>query len=262
VPVTAPGAFAEYAGLPAAPGKSLPQIFETVAKGELGALLVVGANPVASLAVNPATLKKTFVIVQDLFLTETAALADVVFPAASLYEKSGTVTNTYGDVQLVKKAADRAGVKPDLEILVRLAGAMGEDVKALVHFGTFSKGAVTADLGQSRGAQAGEADRHAVWLAANNLEPKLSPFDPLALLDEIQRLVPGYALDRISLLGGNDVRTEPGFVPVAPLTEAVPGMMAPAHDGLFTSGTLGRYSPALKELARHQARELVQIETQ
>jgi len=58
------------------------------------------------------------------------------------------------------------------------------------------------------------------------------------------------------------VRTEPGFVPVAPLTEAVPGMMAPAHDGLFTSGTLGRYSPALKELARHQARELVQIETQ
>ena len=46
-------------------------------------------------------------------------------PAASLYEKSGTVTNTYGDVQMVRKAADRAGVKPDFEILVRLAGAMG-----------------------------------------------------------------------------------------------------------------------------------------
>ena len=115
---------------------------------------------------------------QDLFLTETAALADVVFPAASLYEKTGTVTNTYGDVQLVKKAADRAGVKPDFEILVRLAGAMGADVKLLVPFG---KGGVTADLGQSRGAQAGEADRHAVWLAANNLEPRLSPFDPLAV---------------------------------------------------------------------------------
>jgi NADH-quinone oxidoreductase subunit G len=67
---------------------------------------------------------------------------------------------------------------------------MGVDVKTLVPFG---KGGVTADLGQSRGAQAGEADRHAVWLAANNLEPKLSPFDPLAVLDEIARLVPGYA---------------------------------------------------------------------
>ncbi len=152
---------------------------------------------------------------QDIFLTETAALADVVLPAASLYEKSGTVTNAYGDVQLVKKAADRAGVKPDFEILVRLAGAMGVDVKSLVPFG---KSGVTADLGQSRGAQSGEADRHAVWLAANNLEPKLSPFDPLAVLDEIARLVPGYALDRINLFGGNDVPTEPGFVPVSALT--------------------------------------------
>jgi NADH-quinone oxidoreductase subunit G len=211
----------------------------------------VGANPVASLGVAPEALKKTFVVVQDLFLTETAAQADVVLPAASLYEKSGTVTNTFGDVQLVKKAADRAGVKPDLEILVRLAGAMGVDVKALVPFG---KGAVTADLGQSRGAQAGEADQHAVWLAANNLEPKLSPFDPLAVLDEIARLVPGYALDRINLLCGNDVRTELGFVPVAALTEALTGLITPVHGGLFTSGMLGERSAALKELKKHQAR--------
>jgi NADH-quinone oxidoreductase subunit G len=259
VPVTAPGAFAEYPGLPATPGKTLPQMLEAAAKGELGALLVVGANPVGALGLNAATLKETSVVVQELFLTETAALADVVLPAASLYEKSGTVTNAFGDVQLVKKAADRAGVKPDLEILVQLAGAMGADVKKLVRFG---KGGVTADLGQSRGAQAGEADQHAVWLAANNLEPKLSPFDPLAVLDEIQRLVPGYEMDRINLLGGNDMRTEPGFVPAAALTEAVPGLVAPARDGLFTSGTLGRYSPALKELRNHQVRDLVQIETQ
>jgi NADH-quinone oxidoreductase subunit G len=255
VPVTAPGAFVEYPGLPATPGKTLPQIFEAAAKGELGALLVVGANPVASLGVDSAALKKTFVVVQDIFLTETAALADVVFPAASLYEKSGTVTNTFGDVQLVNKAADRAGVKPDFEILVRLAGAMGVDVKTLVPFG---KGGVTADLGQSRGAQAGEADQHAVWLVANHLEPKMSPFDPLAVLDEIARLVPGYALDRVNLFGGNDVRSEPGFVPVAALTEALPGLVRPAHDGLFTSGTLGRYSPALKELEKHQAHELAE----
>ena len=249
VPVTAPGAFAEYPGLPATPGKTLSEIFDAAGKGELGALLVVGADPVAKLGVSPAALQNTFVIVSDIFLTQTAALADVVFPAASLYEKTGTVTNTFGDVQLARKAADRAGVKPDFEILVRLAGAMGVDLKTLVPFG---KSGTTADLGQSRGAQAGEADRHAVWLQANGLEPKLSPFDPLAVLDEIARLVPGYVLDRMNLLGGNDVRTEPGFVPVAALTGR--GLITPARDGLFTSGTLGQHSTALTELMQYQAR--------
>ena len=52
-------------------------------------------------------------------------LADVVLPAANLYEKSGSVTNSYGDLQLVKKAADRAGVRTDFELIVRLAGHMG-----------------------------------------------------------------------------------------------------------------------------------------
>ena len=152
-------------------------------------------------------------------------------------------------MQLARKAADRAGVKPDFEIIVRLASAMGADVKSLVPFG---KGNVTADLGQSRGAQAGEADRHTVWLAANNLELKLSPLDPLAMLDEIERLVPGYTLDRLNLFGGNDVPTEPGLVPVSPQTNAGPDLVVPAHDGLFTSATLGGYSKALRELELHQ----------
>jgi NADH-quinone oxidoreductase subunit G len=254
VPVTTPGAFAEYTGLPATPGMTRKEMMEAAANSELGALLIVGADPAAKLSVDAAAMKKTFVIVADLFLTKTAALADIVFPAASLYEKSGTVTNTFGDVQLVSKAADRAGVKPEFEILVRLAGAMGVDVKTLVPFGSSG---TTADLGQSRGVQAGEADRHAVWLAANNLEPKMSPFDPLAVLDEIARLVPGYALDRVNLLSGNDVPSEPGFVPISALTGK--SEITPAHDGLFTSGTLGEYSPALKELKLHQAPKLVQI---
>jgi NADH-quinone oxidoreductase subunit G len=245
VPVSAPGAFAtEYDGMPATAGKTKSEMLG----GGLTALLVVGANPAAAgSGVDPNALKNTFVVVQDLFLTETAALADVVFPAASLYEKTGTVTNTFGDLQMVKKAADHAGVKPDFEILVRLAGSMGVDVKKLVPFGS---GGVTADLGQSRGAQSGEADRHAVWLASNGLEAKLSPFDPLAVLDEIERLVPGYKLDRLNLFGGNDVPTEPGFVPVSDLSGS--GTIIPTHDGLFTSGTLGRYSPALLELEQHQ----------
>jgi NADH-quinone oxidoreductase subunit G len=230
-------------------------MFAAGAKGELGALLVAGANPASAPGFDPAALKNTFLIVEDIFLTETAALADVVLPAASLYEKTGTVTNTYGDVQLVKKAADRAGVKPDFEILVRLAGAMGIDVKTLVPFG---KGGVTADLGQSRGVQSGEADRHAVFLEANNLEPKLSPFDPLAVLDEIARLVPGYQLDRINLFLGNDVATDPGFVPVSTLAPSAAGLVLPDHDTLFTSATLGRYSPALQELKLHQSHELAE----
>jgi NADH-quinone oxidoreductase subunit G len=231
-------------------------MLDAAAAGDLGALLVVGADPVSRAKLSPAALAKTFLIVQDLFLTETAALADVVLPAASLYEKSGTVTNTFGDIQIVRKAADRAGVKPDFEILVRLAGGMGVDVSTIVPFG---KRGTTGDLGQSRGAQAGEADRHAVWLEANGLEPRLSPFDPLAVLDEIERLVPGYTLDRINLFAGNDVHTalaSPGFVPASEL--ASPGLIVPAHDTLFTSGTLGRFSPALRQLEEHQSKELAE----
>ncbi len=256
-PVAAAGAFApDYPGMPSAPGKNLAQILDATWSGALGALLVIGSNPLADAKLDRASLKKTFLIVQDIFLTETAAAADVVFPAASLYEKTGTVTNTYGDLQLARKAADHAGVKPDFEILVRLAASMDADVKALVPFG---KRGVQADLGQSRGAQAGEADRHAVWLAANNLEPKLSPFDPLALLDEIERLVPGYKLDRLNLFGGNDVHTEliveSGFVPVSALAASGDNLVKPVHNGRFTSGTLGRYSNGLKDLEKHQAAE-------
>ncbi len=259
VPVTARGPFAEYPNLPAMPGKTLPQMIQAAAKGDLAALLVVGANPVARREVDLAALQNTFLIVQDLFLTETAALAHAVFPAASLYEKSGTVTNTFGDLQMVRKAADRAGAKPDFEILVRLADAMGADIRKLVPFG---KGAMTADLGQSRGAQAGEADRHAVWLEANGLEPKLSPFDPFAVLDEIERLVPGYKLDRMNLLTGNDVRAEfaPSVVPPAAATAAgAENLIVPAHNTLFTSSTLGRYCPGLNEIEAHQTREHAEV---
>jgi NADH-quinone oxidoreductase subunit G len=234
VPVSAPAAFGEeYAGLSTAAGLDAVAIFDAAGQGRLGALFAVGSDPVTSFGVDPAALKNTFVVVQDIFLTATAQLADVVLPSASLYEKTGTLTNTYGDVQLAKKAADIAGTKPDFEILVRIAGGMGADVKRLVPFGRTN--GVSADMGQSRGAQSGEADRHAVWLTAQGLEPRLSPFDPLAVLDEIERLVPSYKLDRLNLFGGNDVTTQPGFVPVSQLA-ASRDLVMPAHDGLFTSG--------------------------
>ncbi len=191
VPVTAAAQFTEEYGasLPTQPGLDMLQMFDAAESGALAALLVVGANPVDRYGIDAEDLRNTFIIAQDMFLTETAQLASVVFPAANLYEKSGTVTNTYGDLQLVKKAADKAGVRTDFEIVVRLADAMGADIRKLVPFG---KAGVRADFGQARGAQSGEADRHGVWLSAHHLEPKLSPFDPFAILDEMQRLVPAY----------------------------------------------------------------------
>jgi NADH-quinone oxidoreductase subunit G len=243
----------EYS-VPAQPGLDLVQMFDKAAAGELAALYVAGSNPIRRYSVDPGVLQNTFVVVQDMFLTETASLADVILPAANLYEKSGSVTNSYGDLQQVKKAGDYPGARTDFEMIVRIADKMGADVHKLVPFGT---GGVRADMGQTRGAQAGEADRHAVWLAANNLEPRLSPFDPFAILDEIQRVVPGYGLSRLQLLAGNDQHLEPaagvtrdssGLVQITNRRDLV----LPAADTLFTSGTLGRYSPMLNDVQRHQ----------
>ena len=89
---------------------------------EMDILWVVGANPLKSGA--PAG-KKSFVVVQDMFLTETARTADVILPAASAYEKNGTVTNVCGEVQRVRKAAQTMGAKPDLEIIGLIAKEMG-----------------------------------------------------------------------------------------------------------------------------------------
>jgi NADH-quinone oxidoreductase subunit G len=239
----------EYAA-PNEPGLDMLGIFDAAAKGELSALYVVGSNPVSRYNVDPATLKNTFVVVQEMFLTETAALADVILPAANLYEKAGSITNSYGDLQQVKKAGDRAGVRSDFEMIVRIADKIGASVSKLVPFG---KG-LRADMGQTRGAQSGEADRHAVWLTANNLEPRLSPFDPYSILDEIQRLVPGYnSLLRLQFLSGNDQHLQPAAPQGLVQIETRRDLVLPANDTLFTSGTLGRYSAMLNDLQQNEA---------
>ncbi len=249
VPISSPGPLSEYNAAPE-PGLDLLQIFDAAAVGNLSALYVVGSNPISRFGVDPATLKNTFVVVQEMFLTETAALADVILPSANLYEKSGSVTNSYGDLQKVNKAGDRAGVRTDFEMIVRIADKMGANVRALVPFG---KG-LRADMGQTRGAQTGEADRHAIWLTANNLEPRLSPFDPSAMLDEIQRLVPGYDLLRLQLLSGNDQHLSPPATDLVQIQPARRDLVLPANDSLFTSGTLGRYSPMLNDIQQFQSR--------
>ncbi len=232
----------EWPEMPQAAGLDLLGMIDAAKAGKLKALYVVGSNPIGRMKIDPFAFSHSFVVVQDMFLTETAVIADVVLPAANAYEKSGTATNTCGDVQLVKKAGEVSGTKTDFEMMVRIADAMGTDVRKLVPFG----GGVRADMGQSRGAQSGEADRHSVWLEMQGLEPKLSPLDPMAILDEIQRLVPGYDVSRMNLLAGNSEHTS--------LTKSGPGalqkadLIVPANDGLFTSGTLGQYSRALKSV--------------
>jgi NADH-quinone oxidoreductase subunit G len=233
---------AEWSAIPQTPGLDLAGMVNAAKDGKLKALYVVGSNPIGRQSIDPFAFSNSFVVVQDMFLTETAVMADVVLPAANAYEKSGSVTNTTGDVQLVKKAGEVSGTKPDFEMIVRIADAMGADVRKLVPFG----GGVRADMGQSRGAQSGEADRHSVWLEMQGLEPKLNPLDPMAILDEIQRLVPGYDVSRMNLLAGNSEHTS--LSKSGPGAAQKPESIVPALDGLFTSGTLGRYSRALKSV--------------
>ncbi|MGA3105839.1 MAG: NADH-quinone oxidoreductase subunit NuoG [Terriglobales bacterium] len=237
----------EWGKLPTEKGLSLPEMMESAKNGGLKALYVVGSNPVGRLGIDPFTLSKSFVVVQDMFLTETANIADVVLPAANAYEKTGTFTNTCGDLQLVKKAGEVADAKPDFEMIVRIADAMGFDVHGLVPFG----GGTHADMGQTRGAQSGEADRHAVWLEAHNLEPKMTPFDPMAILDEVQRVVRGYDVSRVNLLAGNDQHLEIAESGASAIQDA--GLVAPAHDDLFSSGTLGRYSKTLNSVYENKS---------
>jgi NADH-quinone oxidoreductase subunit G len=232
----------EWADIPQSAGLDLPGMIDATKSGKLKGLYVVGSNPVGRFNIDPFVFAKSFVVVQDMFLTETAEMADVVLPAANAYEKSGTITNTCGDVQLVKKAGEVSGLKSDFEMIVRIADAMGHDVHTLVPFGQGD----SADMGQSRGAESGEADRHAVWLETHGLEPKFSPFDPIAILDEIQRLVPGYDVSRANLVGGNSEHTS--LATAGAGTQQKPELIVPAKDTLFTSGTLGRYSRALKSV--------------
>jgi NADH-quinone oxidoreductase chain G len=232
----------EWAEIPQTTGLDLPAMLDAAKSGNLKALYVVGSNPVGRLNLDPFVFAKSFVVVQDMFLTETAEMADVVLPAANAYEKSGTMTNTCGDVQLVKKAGDVSGVKSDFEMIVRITDAMGQDVHKLVPFGRGE----SADMGQSRGAESGEADRHAVWLETHALEPKLSPLDPIAILDEIHRLVPGYDVSRANLVGGSSEHTTLGSAGSGAQHKSE--LIVPAKDTLFTSGTLGRYSRVLRSV--------------
>jgi NADH-quinone oxidoreductase subunit G len=165
---------------------------------ELSVLWVVGSNPLRA-----ADRKAGYLVVQDMFLTETALQADVVLPAANAYEKDGTVTNTTGEVQRLKRAIQTMGAKPDLEIMGFLAREMG----------------AAAVVG---------------------------PWSPETVFEEIRRTVRGYEVSMPVIATGGAAQTMPvnGRIPV----ESRPDLVHSDHNGLFASGTLGRYSKVLNSV--------------
>jgi formate dehydrogenase alpha subunit len=133
--VTMPGVRQKFekawgVGLPDSIGLTATEMIKAALKGNLKALYIIGENPVLS---DPdvhhtigALNTLDFLVVQDIFLTETALLADVVFPAACFAEKDGTFTNTARMVQRVRKALEPPGdAKEDSLIIIELSKRFG-----------------------------------------------------------------------------------------------------------------------------------------
>jgi formate dehydrogenase major subunit len=119
--------------VPAKRGWHLSSMLEAMDRHELTALYVIGENPLQSEADRKLTERRLtgldFLVVQDIFLTATAEIADVVLPAAASWaEAEGTVTNSERRVQRVRKALDPPGeAREDLWIIYELARRMGSD---------------------------------------------------------------------------------------------------------------------------------------
>jgi formate dehydrogenase alpha subunit len=119
-------------GLPMKPGLTLVEMFNASVSGDVKALYVMGENPVLSDPnqhhVIEAIEALEFFVVQDIFLTETAQYADVVFPACAFLEKEGTVSNTERRVQPMHQVLKpRAEIKDDWWITMQIANRMGAD---------------------------------------------------------------------------------------------------------------------------------------
>ena len=112
------------------PGLTAMEIIDSVGNGAIKALIIMGENPMVSDPnlnhTGKALDAAEFLVVFDIFLTETAEKADVVLPAASFAEKDGTFTNTERRVILVRKALDAPGeAKADWKIICELSTALG-----------------------------------------------------------------------------------------------------------------------------------------
>ncbi len=113
-------------------GLRIPEMFELAVHGTLKAMFIMGEDPALTDAdanhVRKALENLDFLVVQNIFMTETAKYADVFLPAALYAEKDGTFTNTERRVQRVRKAIEPPGdTRPDWQIIQELGKRMGMD---------------------------------------------------------------------------------------------------------------------------------------
>ena len=116
--------------LPASAGLTVVEMMNAAVKKEIRGMYIMGENPIISdpdiRHVKRALDSLDFLVVQDIFLSETAQLADVVLPACSFAEKDGTFTSTERRVQRIRKAVDPVGAsRPDWDIICEVARRMG-----------------------------------------------------------------------------------------------------------------------------------------
>jgi NADH-quinone oxidoreductase subunit G len=167
--------------LPGAVGKSAAEMWQAAATGELRAMYVVGMNPAGvSPQLEEALNALEFVVVQDLFLTETAQLADVVLPAAAYPEREGSVTNAERRVQRSRQARPApAQLPPDWVIFQDLARLLQPAQVATPVVATNTKKAAKAATPSTVSVAAPVA----AWSYAVSSD----------IADEISRSVPSYA---------------------------------------------------------------------
>ena len=195
------------AEIPSAPGMTVRAMMDASVTGKLKALYVVGANPVKTFGVAEPDKagRLELLVVHDMFMTETAQRADVVFPAASSYEKDGTLTNTAGEVQMTHRSIDPQGPRSDFDLIRILSHQLGMlGVGAPIRLRT-----------------------------------------PEAAFDEIRQNVTGYDLPVSSLLGGGAPQSAATCKASEPSYDVPVGNIFSANDFLFTSGSLGRYCSKL-----------------
>ncbi len=189
------------------PGLSARAMLDGAAAGQLKALYVIGANPLKSFSIaQPDRLAGLeLLVVHDMFLTETAQRADVVLPAASSYEKDGTLTNTAGEVQMTHRSIDPQGPRSDFDLIRILSHQLG-----MLGLGT-----------------------------------PIKLRTPEAAFDEIRQHVPGYDLSVAGLLSGGAQQAGATAKNRDAAYDVPLGNIFSSNDFLFTSGTLGRYCSKL-----------------
>jgi NADH-quinone oxidoreductase subunit G len=189
------------------PGMTAAVMMDAAATGKLKALYVVGANPVKTFGAPANSLAKLeFLVVHELFLTETAQQAHVVLPAASSYEKDGTLTNTSGEVQRTNRSIDPQGPRSDYDLFRILS--------------------------------------HQLFHLGMGTTIKLRTAD--AAFDEIRQNVNGYDLSVAGLLSGAAELATAGSKTADGAYGVPAGTVFSSNDTLFTSGTIGRYCSRLE----------------